>query len=68
MLIKTTITFRYREISSQELFAETWPEMKFLTKCVFLIVSNLEQERNIDGICVCCLEQSINIVHVTSTD
>ena len=49
-LTKTTITCRNQEISSQEFFAETWPKMTFLAKCVFLMANNLEQERNIDGI------------------
>jgi hypothetical protein len=39
-LIKTTITCRNQEISSQEIFAETWPKMKFLAKCVFLMANN----------------------------
>ena len=69
--IKTTITCRYREISSQELFDETWPKMtflRFLAKCVLLMANNVEQEINIDGIlleicsrCVCCPGRSIII-------
>ena len=69
-LTKTTITCRNQEISSQEFFAETWPKMTFLAKCVFLMANNLEQERNIDGICstcVCCPEQSINIWFLSDT-
>jgi hypothetical protein len=47
--MKTTITCRIRKISSQEFFAETWPKITFLAKCVFLMANNLEQEHNIDG-------------------
>jgi hypothetical protein len=61
----TTITCRFREISSQEFVAETWPKMTFI--CVFFMANNLEQELNIDGVlfeicntCVCCPGQSIN--------
>jgi hypothetical protein len=39
-LKKTTITYRNQEISSQEIFAETWPKMKFLAKCVFFMAKN----------------------------
>jgi hypothetical protein len=43
--MKTTIICCNREISSEELFAETWPKMTFLAKCVFLMANNLEQEQ-----------------------
>ena len=74
-LIKTTITCRNRENSSQEFFAETWPKtVTFLAKCVFLMANNLEKELNIDGIlleicstCVCCPGQSINIWFLSDT-
>jgi hypothetical protein len=69
--MKTTITCRNREISSQEFFSETWPKMTFLAKCVFLMA---KKELNIDGIllevcstCVCCPGQSINIWFLSDT-